>query len=90
MSVFGAYYALAPGAAAGRLALIHLALHSTAVLVLVPGIVLAITETGEGAAKIGSVLAVLSGLVFLVQVARVPWRMTPGRAGQDPANGSSG
>ncbi len=70
MGVFGAFYALAPSAAAGRLGMAHLALHSAAVVVLVPGIVMALTGSGETAAKIGSVLAVLSVALFLYQIIR--------------------
>ena len=64
MSVFGAYYALTPGAAASRLALVHYVLTVAAVMVLVPGIVMAISGTGEAAAKIGSVLATVSMGLF--------------------------
>lgn len=75
-SVFGTYYALTPAAAGGRLAQIHLGLHALAVVVMIPGIVWAIRDAGEDAAKAGSVLAVLSAALFVVQVLRHP----PGRA----------
>ena len=71
-SIFGGWYALAPTAQAGMLGRIHLVLHAAAVVVMVPGIVFAIQGTGETGAKIGSVLAILSGLMFLVQVLRHP------------------
>lgn len=64
MSVFGTYYALTPAAAQSRLALVHYVLTVATVLVLVPGIVMAISGTGEAAAKIGSVLAVLTMSLF--------------------------
>ena len=64
MSVFGTFYALCPLAAAARLALVHYALSLASVVVLVPGIVLAITGTTEALAKAGSVLAILSMAVF--------------------------
>lgn len=70
MAVFGAYYALAPKAAASRLALIHYGLSVLTVIVLVPGIVFAINAEGEIMAKAGSVLAVLTMLVFLATVLR--------------------
>lgn len=70
MSVFGTYYALTPRAAAARLALVHYALTVATVLVLTPGIVLAITEQGEVMAKLGSVLAVLSMALFTYVVLR--------------------
>ncbi|PVB63321.1 hypothetical protein [Labrenzia sp. 011] len=70
MAVFGTYYALVPKAASGRLAIVHFVLALLTVLVLVPGIVLAINEDGEALAKIGSVLAVLTMLLFLTTVLR--------------------
>ena len=72
MSLFGSYYALSPQAAAAGLAKLHLGLATLSVIVLVPGIVMAITERGEGMAKSGSILAVLSMLLFLVIVLRHP------------------
>lgn len=70
MSVFGTYYALTPEAATSRLAFGHYGLTLGAVVVLVPGIVMAITENGEALAKIGSILAVLSMAVFVYTVLR--------------------
>ncbi|WP_281709098.1 hypothetical protein [Phaeobacter italicus] len=72
MSLFGSYYALSPQAAAAGLAKLHLGLATLSVIILVPGIVMAITERGEGLAKSGSILAVLSMLLFLVIVLRHP------------------
>ncbi len=72
MSLFGSYYALSPQAAAAGLAKLHHGLATLSVIVLVPGIVMAITERGEGLAKSGSILAVLSMLLFLVIVLRHP------------------
>ena len=46
-----------------------------AVVIMVPGIVTAIREQGEIAAIVGSLLAVLSALTFLVQLLRY----APGR-----------
>lgn len=70
MSVFGTYYALTPQAAATRLAKLHYVVVTATVLVLIPGIVLAITGRGETLAQIGSVLAVLSMLLFGFAVLR--------------------
>jgi hypothetical protein len=70
MSVFGTYYALTPQAAATRLAQVHYGIATLAVIVLVPGIVMAISGTGETLAKAGSVLAVLSMALFAVTVIR--------------------
>lgn len=63
-SVFGSYYALSPSASATGLAKLHFALSILAVVVLVPGIAMAITENGEALAKIGSILALLSMALF--------------------------
>ena len=70
MSVFGGYYALTPQAAASRLAPLHFGLTVAAVLVLTPGIVLAITDQGDLLAKLGSILAVLSMGLYAVVVLR--------------------
>lgn len=70
MAVFGTYYALVPGAATSGLAKIHYGLSLVTVMVLIPGIVLAINGTDEILAKAGSVLAVLTMLVFLVTILR--------------------
>lgn len=70
MSVFGTYYALVPAAAASRLAWVHYGVSVVSVAVLVPGIVLAITEQGDTLAKLGSVLAVLTMALFVVVILR--------------------
>jgi peptidoglycan/LPS O-acetylase OafA/YrhL len=70
IAVFGTYYALVPKATEGRLAVIHYGLTVLTVIVMVPGIVLAINEDGEILAKLGSVLAVLTMLIFLYVVVR--------------------
>ena len=64
MAVYGAYYAVSPEAGQSRLARFHYALAVLSVLVLVPGIVSAITGSGETLAKVGSVLSVLSMVLF--------------------------
>ncbi|SOE08516.1 hypothetical protein SAMN05877838_0239 [Hoeflea halophila] len=70
MAVFGTFYALSPTAAGSRLAGIHYLLTTAAVLVLVPGIALAISGSGETLAKIGSVLALVSMALFAFVVFR--------------------
>ena len=70
MTLSGLYYALTPVAAASRLARAHLAATASAVIVLVPGIVMALTGAGEGLAKLGSVLALASAGLMLVTVLR--------------------
>lgn len=64
MSVFGTYYALTPHAGRHRTAGIHFALTLGAVVVLIPGIALAISGRTEVFAQAGSVLAVLSMALF--------------------------
>lgn len=64
MSVFGTYYALTPLAARSRVAALHFVLTTATVLVLTPGIALAISGRTEVLAQIGSVLAVLSVTLF--------------------------
>ncbi len=68
MSIMGIYYALTPAAAASKWARPHYFLAVSSVVILVVGIVMALTENGETLAKIGSVLAVLSILTFLVMI----------------------
>lgn len=70
MAIFGTYYALSPSAAASRLAWVHFGLSVLSVLVLVPGIVLAISGKGEMLAKLGSVLAVLAMVIFAINILR--------------------
>lgn len=70
MAIFGTFYALSPRAAASRLANIHYFLTVAAVLVMVPGIVMAITGSGETMAKIGSILALASMALFAFVVVR--------------------
>ena len=70
MALFGIYYHLVPAAAAKGLAKVHFALALAGVVTMVPGIVFAINETGETLAKIGSVLTILSMLVFVFTVFR--------------------
>lgn len=70
MGLFGLYYAVTPSASAGRMASIHFWLATAGVVLMVPGIVMALTERGEIFAIIGSILTLASMLVFLFTVAR--------------------
>ncbi len=70
MAVFGTYYALTPRAAAFRIAWVHYALTVLAVVIMVPGIAMAINGQGETAAKLGSIAALLSMGLFIYVVAR--------------------
>lgn len=69
-ALFGVYYALTPGAAQSTLARVHFGLALSGLLLIVPGIVMALTGQGETLAKLGSVLTMLSMLVFLTTVLR--------------------
>lgn len=68
MGLFGIYYHLTPHAAENVLAKVHLALAVAGVVIIVPGIVQAVQMKGETLAKLGSVLTILSMLVFLFTV----------------------
>lgn len=70
MALFGIYYALTPRAAVGLLPKVHFALATIGLVLVVPGIVMALTQQGETLAKIGSVLTILSMIVFLYTVIR--------------------
>ncbi|WP_424927590.1 hypothetical protein [Amaricoccus tamworthensis] len=70
MAVYGVYYALTPAAGASRAAGIHYWLTFAAVVVMTPGIALAITENGEAPAAIGSILALISMGMFLRVILR--------------------
>jgi hypothetical protein len=70
MSIFGTYYALTPKAADSRLAVFHFGLTTMTVLVLTPGIAMAITDQSETFAQAGSILAVLSMALFVFVVFR--------------------
>ncbi len=70
MTVSGTFYALSPGAATSKLAGVHYWLSLAAVLVIVPGIVMAISGTGETLAKVGSVLTLAAMALFAFQVMR--------------------
>ncbi|WP_417525872.1 hypothetical protein [Marinovum sp.] len=70
MAIFGFYYHLVPGADEGVLPKAHFAASVGGLVLIVPGIVLAITERGETLAKIGSVLTVLGAVLFLVVLVR--------------------
>ena len=70
MAVFGTYYALTPRAAASGLARIHYAVTVAAVVVLVPGIVQAIRQAGDGLAQVGALLGLAAMALFLFVVLR--------------------
>lgn len=68
MAIFGTFYHLVPKAAEGLLPKIHLGLAVAGVVIIVPGIAQALNQTGETLAKLGSVLTILSMLIFVYTV----------------------
>jgi len=70
MGLFGLYYTVTPQAAGTALAKAHLGFAVLGVLCIVPGIAIAVSTGGEALAAIGSILTVVSMLIFLVTVAR--------------------
>lgn len=68
MGLFGIYYHLVPAAAGRMLAKIHYAVALLGVVTIVPGIVMALTQQGDTLAKIGSMLTLLSMVIFLYTV----------------------
>ena len=70
LSIAGLYYAVSPAAARSRLGWAHYGLSVLAVIVLVPGIAMAISGQGEALAKAGSVLAVAAMALFGVVILR--------------------
>jgi cbb3-type cytochrome oxidase subunit 1 len=70
MALFGIYYHLTPKAAAAGLARVHLAVATLGVLLMVPGIAIAILYDQEGLAIAGSLVTFASMLIFLYTVAR--------------------
>ena len=69
-AIYGFYYHLVPTAAASRLAWAHFGLTLLGLVILVPGIAMAISGAGETLAKVGSMLTLLAALMFLI----VLWR----------------
>ncbi|MBC7737622.1 MAG: hypothetical protein H7245_10505 [Candidatus Saccharibacteria bacterium] len=70
MAPFGLYYRLTPQAAATRLARLHAGTAILGVLVMVPGITMAITTGAPALAAIGALLTALSMVIFLWTVMR--------------------
>ncbi len=80
MALIGVYYAMTP-AAAGRLAWVHWILATLGLVLMVPGIVMAVTGQGEGLAKAGSVLTLAAMVIFLYTVFRHGFGDNGARAG---------
>lgn len=70
MAFFAIYYRLTPQAAQGWLPRIHAATAILGVVIMVPGIAVAITGGSPGLAITGSLLTFASMLIFLVAVIR--------------------
>jgi hypothetical protein len=70
MSVFGTYYALTPDAGESRFAQIHYVVTLATVVILTPGIAMAINGQGEILAKVGSLTALFSMGLFAFVVIR--------------------
>lgn len=68
LGLFGLYYTVTPNAAGTMLSKAHLGFAVLGVLCLVPGIAIAVSTGGEALAAIGSILTVISMLIFLVIV----------------------
>ncbi len=69
-AIYGFYYHLVPTASASRLAWVHFGLALLGLVLIVPGIAMAVSGSGETLAKVGALVTLLSALVFLV----VLWR----------------
>ncbi|MBO6900716.1 MAG: hypothetical protein JJ864_05155 [Rhizobiaceae bacterium] len=70
MGLFGIYYHNVPEAAETQLAKVHFAIATLGVVLIVPGIVMALRQDGEALAKAGSVLTLISILIFVFTVFR--------------------
>lgn len=79
MALFGVYYHLVPRAGEHWLAKVHFAVATAGVLTMVPGIVIALQRSEDTLAKIGSILTLVSMLIFVVNVWRS--RTAAARAG---------
>ena len=69
-SIYAFFYHLVPNAAQGLLPKVHFALALVGLVVIVPGIAMAHMGVNEGVAAAGSILSLLSMLVFGVIVLR--------------------
>lgn len=70
LGIFAFYYHTVPAAAVSRLAKVHLALATLGLIIMVPGIAMAISGSGEALAKVGSLVVLLSMLTFALVVLR--------------------
>ncbi len=70
MALFGVYYHLVPRKGAEGLAKVHFAVATGGLFLMVPGIVMALTNNGHLLASVGSVLSLISMILFSVTVYR--------------------
>lgn len=70
LALFGLYYHAVPVAALSRLAKLHFVVAVAGVIIMVPGIAIARMDGPEGAAILGSLLTLLSMLIFALVVLR--------------------
>ena len=70
MGLFGIYYHLVPESGAKRLAKIHFVVATAGLVLLAPGIAIALLYNFEGFAAIGSLMTLASMLIFLWTVIR--------------------
>lgn len=74
IALYGTFYTIVPAASAAMLAKIQVALAEIGVIILTPGIALALLGKGEAVAATGSIIVLLSMLLFLVVVVRATGR----------------
>jgi len=70
IALYGTFYTLVPKAAESRVGKLQVLLAELGVLVIVPGIAMAVMGQGEGLAKAGSLLILAGMLLFAVTVMR--------------------
>jgi cbb3-type cytochrome oxidase subunit 1 len=70
MALFGVYYHLVPRKGTETLSKIHFAIATCGLVLMVPGIVLALTDRGHLLATIGALLSLASMVLFSVTVLR--------------------
>ncbi len=63
-AIYAVYYHVVPTASDGPVPVVHLAVTVSGLILIVPGIVMALTGQGETLAKLGSVLCLLSMVIF--------------------------
>lgn len=70
--LYGLFFAIFPGAAAGKLPVVHALVAHFGIVLMIPGVALAVSEVepGEPLVGLGSILVVLSMLIFAVIVFR--------------------